>query len=215
MSYRVLVADDHPLMRTALRQTIAQALGDSEVIEAARFEQISPLLETVETTDLIILDLHMPGMNGFIGLMMLRSAHPAIPVLVVSASEDHATIQRAIDCGASGFVPKSAPNTEIGEAIRAVLDGEIWMPTVEEVVEPGDGDPNQRISSLTPKELRVLAGIAEGKLNKQIAYEMSIAEKTVKAHVTTILRKLGVLSRTQAAVIASQLALIAPPPPVE
>lgn len=213
MSYRVLVADDHPLMRTALRQTIAQALGDAQVAEAARFEQIAPQLEGPDPTDLIILDLHMPGMSGFIGLMMLRSEHPAIPVLVVSASEDHATIQRAIDCGASGFVPKSAPNTEIGEAIRAVLDGDIWMPTVEEVAEPGEAEP--RIASLTPKELRVLAGIAEGKLNKQIAYEMAISEKTVKAHVTTILRKLGVLTRTQAAVIASQLALTAPPPAVE
>ena len=213
MSYRVLVADDHPLMRTALRQTIAQALGAAEVAEAARFEQIAPQLEGPDPTDLIILDLHMPGMSGFIGLMMLRSEHPAIPVLVVSASEDHATIQRAIDCGASGFVPKSAPNTEIGEAIRAVLDGDIWMPTVEEVAEPGESEP--RIASLTPKELRVLAGIAEGKLNKQIAYEMAISEKTVKAHVTTILRKLGVLTRTQAAVIASQLALTAPPPAVE
>jgi len=213
MSYRVLVADDHPLMRTALRQTIAQALGDAEVPEAARFEQIGPAIERSEGIDLIVLDLHMPGMNGFIGLMMLRSEHPAIPVLVVSASEDHATIQRAIDCGASGFVPKSAPNTEIGDAIRAVLDGEIWMPAIEEVVDSGDALPAQRIAGMTPKELRVLAGIAEGKLNKQIAYEMNIAEKTVKAHVTTILRKLGVLSRTQAAVIASQLALA--PPPVE
>ncbi len=202
-------------MRTALRQTIAQALGEAEVAEAARFEQIGPLLEGPEQTDLIILDLHMPGMSGFIGLMMLRSDHPAIPVLVVSASEDHGTIQRAIDCGASGFVPKSAPNTEIGEAIRAVLDGDIWMPTVEEVASPGDPEPDQRIASMTPKELRVLAGIAEGKLNKQIAYEMAISEKTVKAHVTTILRKLGVLTRTQAAVIASQLALTAPPPSVE
>lgn len=215
MSYRVLVADDHPLMRTALLQTIAQALGEAEVAEAARFEQIGPLLEGPEQTDLIILDLHMPGMSGFIGLMMLRSDHPAIPVLVVSASEDHGTIQRAIDCGASGFVPKSAPNTEIGEAIRAVLDGDIWMPTVEEVAAPGDPEPDQRIASMTPKELRVLAGIAAGKLNKQIAYEMAISEKTVKAHVTTILRKLGVLTRTQAAVIASQLALTAPPPSVE
>lgn len=215
MSYRVLVADDHPLMRTALRQTIAQALGEAEVAEAARFEQIAPQLAGPEPTDIIVLDLHMPGMNGFIGLMMLRAEHPAIPVLVVSASEDHATIQRAIDCGASGFVPKSAPNTEIGEAIRAVLDGEIWIPTVAALDEPGEADPERRIGSLTPKELRVLAGIAEGKLNKQIAYEMTISEKTVKAHVTTILRKLGVLSRTQAAVVASQLALTAPPPAVE
>jgi len=213
MSLRVLVADDHPLMRTALRQTVAQALDGATVLEAARFEQIAPVLADPSGVDLIVLDLHMPGMSGLIGLMTLRAEHPAIPVLVVSASEDPATIRRAIDCGASGFVPKSAPNTDIAEALNAVLDGEIWLPAADAAAEGGDAPPIRRIASLTPKELRVLAGIAEGKLNKQIAYEMNIAEKTVKAHVTEILRKLGVVSRTSAAVIASQLAL--GPPPVE
>ena len=215
MALRILVADDHPLMRTALRQTVAQALDGAEIVEASRFEQIAPLLTAGEGAsgqgaDIILLDLHMPGMSGFIGLMLLRAEHPAIPVLVVSASEDEATIQRALDCGASGFVPKSAPNTQIAEAIRAVLDGAIWMPDIG----GGDGGPSlaQRAASLTPQQLRVLAGIAEGKLNKQIAFEMNVAETTVKAHITTILRKLGVLTRTQAALVANQLALTPPTP---
>lgn len=210
MPLTILVADDHPLMRSALRQTITLAFDDVSVIEAARFDQIEPLLVEADAVDLIVLDLHMPGMSGFIGLMTLRADHAGIPVLVVSASEEPATIQRAIDCGASGFVPKSAPNAALAEAVQAVLDGEIWMPPAADVPEDG-APPVQRIASLTPKELRVLAGIAGGKLNKQIAFELDVTEKTVKAHVTTILRKLGVHSRTQAAVLASQLALTAPP----
>lgn len=211
MSLRILIADDHPLMRSALRQAVTLALPDVMVAEAARYEQIGPALAAADGADLVVLDLHMPGMSGFIGLMELRSEHPGIPVLVVSASEDHGTIRRAIDCGASGFVPKSAPNSAIAEALRAVLDGEIWMPPIDEREEPGSA-PLHRAATLTPKELRVLAGIAAGKLNKQIAYDLDVTEKTVKAHVTTILRKLGCHSRTQAAVFASQLALTPPPP---
>ncbi|MCG5241202.1 response regulator [Azospirillum doebereinerae] len=215
MSHRILIADDHPLMRTALTQTIGQAMAGAEILEVSRFDQIKPMLESGEAADIILLDLHMPGMSGLIGLMMLRAEHPAIPVIVVSASEDPVTVQRAIDYGASGFVPKSAPNTQIIEAIHAVLDGELWLPEIRGL-EADAPDPAQRAATLTPQQLRVLAGIAEGKLNKQIAYEMNVAETTVKAHVTTILRKLGVLTRTQAAVLASQLALApAPPPPVE
>ncbi|AWK85727.1 response regulator [Azospirillum thermophilum] len=215
MPYRILIADDHPLMRTALSQTIGQALPGSEILEAARFDQIKPVLDSGDGVDIILLDLHMPGMSGLIGLMMLRSEHPAIPVIVVSASEDAVTVQRAIDYGASGFVPKSAPNSQIVEAIRAVLDGELWVPAIPATTESDVPDLAQRAATLTPQQLRVLAGIAEGKLNKQIAYEMNVAETTVKAHVTTILRKLGVLTRTQAAVLASQMALAPPPPPVE
>ena len=162
--------------------------------------------------DLILLDLHMPGMSGFIGLMMLRSAHPAIPVVVVSAAEDPATIQRAIDYGASGFVPKSAPIGQVGEAIGAVLDGQIWLPASLSV-DDAEAAMAKRVVNLTPQQMRVFAGIAEGKLNKQIAYEMSISEQTVKDHVSVILRKLGASNRTQAILLASQLALRPPPPP--
>jgi DNA-binding NarL/FixJ family response regulator len=130
-----------------------------------------------------------------------------VPVIVVSAMEDATTIQRAMDYGASGFVPKSAPITHIGEAIKTVMDGNVWLPSTTGPAVPGDGDMAARVAGLTPQQLRVLAGIAEGKLNKQIAYEMGVVETTVKAHVTVILRRLGVVSRTQAAIVASKLAL--------
>ena len=147
----------------------------------------------------MLLDLHMPGMSGFIGLMMLRSEHPAIPVIVVSAAEDAATVQRSLDYGASGFVPKSAPLGQVAEAIRAVLDGEVWLPARrrDRRRRRRRRSPSARVN-LTPQQLRVLLGIAEGKLNKQIAWDMAIAEQTVKDHVTVILRKLGASNRTQA-----------------
>lgn len=210
MAIRVLVADDHPLMRAALCQSVTGTLPDLSTVEASSFGEVEEALRRDAGIDAILLDLHMPGMNGLIGLALLRNEHPAIPVIVVSASEDAATIHRSMEYGASGFVPKSAPITHIGEAIRAVLNGAVWLPTggTPAASTPAtDADMAARVAGLTPQQLRVLAGIAEGKLNKQIAYEMGVVETTVKAHVTVILRRLGVVSRTQAAIVASKLAL--------
>ena len=212
MPQRVLIADDHPLMRAALKQAVGRAFEGCELPEAASYDELRALLDEGDEPDLILLDLHMPGMSGFIGLMMLRSAHPAIPVVVVSAAEDPATIQRSIDYGASGFVPKSAPIGQVGEAIQAVLDGQIWVPDTAGM-DDAEAEIAERVVNLTPQQMRVFAGIAEGKLNKQIAWEMSISEQTVKDLVSAILRKLGANNRTQAILLASQLALKAPPPP--
>ncbi|MFV3130603.1 response regulator [Niveispirillum sp. KHB5.9] len=211
MAIRVLVADDHPLMRAALCQSVTGNVPDLSTVEASCFSEVEDALKREPGIDTILLDLHMPGMNGLIGLALLRNEYPSIPIIVVSASEDAATIHRAMEYGAAGFVPKSAPITHIGEAIRAVLDGAVWLPRVgtgSGTVAPApDADMAARVAGLTPQQLRVLAGIAEGKLNKQIAYEMGVVETTVKAHVTVILRRLGVVSRTQAAIVASKLAL--------
>jgi DNA-binding NarL/FixJ family response regulator len=209
MPQRVLIADDHPLMRAALKQAVGRAFPGCELPEAATYDELRALLAEAEP-DLVLLDLHMPGMSGFIGLMMLRSAHPAVPVVVVSAAEDPATIQRSIDYGASGFVPKSAPIGQVGEAIQAVLDGQVWVPEAAGV-DDAEAAMAERVVNLTPQQMRVFAGIAEGKLNKQIAWEMAISEQTVKDHVSVILRKLGANNRTQAILLASQLALRAPP----
>ncbi|EWY42158.1 LuxR family transcriptional regulator [Skermanella stibiiresistens SB22] len=214
-AYRILIADDHPLMRAALRQAVAQTLPDAELIEAGGFSQV---METTaarhDGIDLILLDLHMPGMNGFIGLFLLRGEHPAIPIIVVSALEDTVTIQRSLEYGASGFVPKSAPIETIAKALHTVLDGGDWFPEMEGASPPVANPPEpgfaDRIASLTPQQLRVLAGITSGKLNKQIAYEMSVSEATVKAHVTVILRKLGLHSRTQVIIAAGRLVVEAP-----
>nr|WP_207478659.1 response regulator transcription factor [Arenibaculum pallidiluteum] len=204
MACRVLIADDHPLMRAALRQAVDQSVEAPEIVEAADFDQVGAALTTGPGADVVLLDLNMPGASGLVGLAMLRAEHPATPVIVVSATEDAATIHRAMEFGASGFVPKSAPIAQIGDAIRAVLDGEIWSPPLSATPEE-DIQLAERVASLTPQQLRVLAGIVAGKLNKQIAYEMNVAEATVKGHITVILRRLGVVTRTQAAVIASRL----------
>jgi DNA-binding NarL/FixJ family response regulator len=209
MPQRVLIADDHPLMRAALKQAVGLAFAGCELPEAATYDDLRAQLDAGDEPDLILLDLHMPGMSGFIGLMMLRSAHPAIPVIVVSASEDPVTIQRSLDYGASGFVPKSAPIGRVGEAIRAVLDGQMWVPEGAGIDE-AEAAMAERVVNLTPQQMRVFAGIAEGKLNKQIAWEMTISEQTVKDHVSVILRKLGASNRTQAILLASQLALRPP-----
>jgi DNA-binding NarL/FixJ family response regulator len=196
-------------MRAALKQAVGLAFAGCELPEAATYDDLRAQLDAGDEPDLILLDLHMPGMSGFIGLMMLRSAHPAIPVIVVSASEDPVTIQRSLDYGASGFVPKSAPIGRVGEAIRAVLDGQMWVPEGAGIDE-AEAAMAERVVNLTPQQMRVFAGIAEGKLNKQIAWEMTISEQTVKDHVSVILRKLGASNRTQAILLASQLALRPP-----
>jgi DNA-binding NarL/FixJ family response regulator len=212
----ILIADDHPLMRAALRQTVAQALPGALILEAGGFDPAMEAIESVSgAVDLILLDLHMPGMNGFIGLFLMRGQYPAIPVVIVSALEDPATVHRALGYGASGFVPKSAPVERIAEALRTVLDGGDWFPdhgddmhdASEEQVEP---DFAARVATLTPQQLRVLAGITAGKLNKQIAFEMAVSEATVKAHVTVILRKLGLYSRTQVIIAAGRLVVETP-----
>ena len=168
-----------------------------------------------EPADLILLDLHMPGMNGFIGLFLMRGQYPAIPVVIVSALEDPATVHRALGYGASGFVPKSAPVERIAEALRTVLDGGDWFPELGDGVEDAPEEQDEpdfaaRVATLTPQQLRVLAGITAGKLNKQIAFEMAVSEATVKAHVTVILRKLGLYSRTQVIIAAGRLVVEAP-----
>ncbi|MGF7206949.1 DNA-binding NarL/FixJ family response regulator [Skermanella aerolata] len=212
----ILIADDHPLMRAALRQTVAQAFPGALILEAGAFDPAMEAIESVSgAVDLILLDLHMPGMNGFIGLFLMRGQYPAIPVVIVSALEDPATVHRALGYGASGFVPKSAPVERIAEALRTVLDGGNWFPELGDGFEDAPEEQDEpdfaaRVATLTPQQLRVLAGITAGKLNKQIAFEMAVSEATVKAHVTVILRKLGLYSRTQVIIAAGRL-VVEPP----
>jgi DNA-binding NarL/FixJ family response regulator len=202
---RILIADDHPMVRSALKQAIVGAAGaDFEVLEAASLASVRECLAAVPV-DLILLDLNMPGMDSILSLSPLRSDFPAVPILVVSATEDARVVAQAMEFGAAGFLPKSAPFGDIAEAVKAVLAGELWFPEGSEPnVDSLDQDLVARIAELTPQQRRVFLMVAHGKSNKEIAFELNIQEGTVKAHVSQILLKLGVNSRTEAALVAGR-----------
>ncbi len=191
-SIRILIADDHPMVRSALRQAIAGDGDDAyEVIEAASLASVRECL-AAGCIDLVLLDLNMPGMDSTLSLSSLRSEFPAVPILVVSATEEGRVIAQAMEFGAAGFLPKSAPFSAISEAVRAVLAGELWFPDGSEpIVDSLDQVLVARITELTPQQRRVFAMVAHGKSNKEIAFELKIQEGTVKAHVSQILMKLG------------------------
>lgn len=206
---RIVIADDHPLFRGALRQAVVHVLDGVEVTEVGSLEALSRTLAESTETDLILLDLTMPGVQGFSGLLFLRADHPEIPVIVVSANDDPSVIRRCIEFGALGFLPKTAETEQMGEAIRAVLGGSVWTPPGVDLAAPVDAeiaDMVRRLSTLTPQQVRVLMMLSEGLLNKQIAYELGVSEATVKAHVSAILTKLNVDSRTQAVIAAAKIA---------
>jgi len=207
-NYRLLIADDHPLFRGALREAVAGMVERADIVEAGTFEEMSKLLEESDEVDLILLDLAMPGVRGFSGLMFLRAQHPSVPVLVVSANDDPSVIRRCMDFGASGFMPKTLGIDEMRQAIKKVLGGGVWTPPDVDLTGGADAESAAlmaRLSSLTPQQVRVLMMLSEGMLNKQIAYELSVSEATVKAHVSAILQKLGVDSRTQAVIAAAKI----------
>ena len=206
----VLIADDHPLFREALRGAVLRALPDATLREADSVSALLALVEAEPDADLLLLDLTMPGAQGFSALVHLRGHCPQLPVMVVSAREDPATMRRALDHGAVGFLPKSADSATLSEAIDAVLAGDRWAPAAAAQAPAAEADEQaaaQRVRELTPQQFRVLQMLGEGLLNKQIAYELGVSEATVKAHMTAVLRKLGASNRTQAVLIAGRLAL--------
>ncbi len=215
-TYEILIADDHPLFRSALRQALTLGLGpDVRLVEVASIAELETRLTEKADWDLVLLDLNMPGAYGFSGLVLLRGQYPQIPVVMVSAQEEAAVVVRSREFGASGFIPKSSSLEVIQQAVRTVLDGEVWWPPQAfEAVSVSDEAKaaSAGLSSLTPQQFRVLTMVCEGLLNKQIAYEnkqiayeLSVSEATIKAHVTAIFRKLGVRTRTQAALLLQQL----------
>ncbi|PHZ85205.1 response regulator [Paremcibacter congregatus] len=206
---RVLIADDHPLFRAALRQAVTKLDKNIEIIEVSNLEQAQATLAAISDIKLVLLDLHMSDSHGFSGLIMIRQEYPALPVIVVSASEDLNVMQKAMGHGASGFIPKSTDLAVIGAAINSVFDGDVWLPegAAEKfaIQSEQDRETARRLASLTPAQFKVLMGLIQGLLNKQIAYNMDISEATVKAHVTAIFRKLNVNTRTQAVIFAQSL----------
>lgn len=210
--HKVIVADDHPLFREALGLALQQALGGVEIVQAGNMAELEAVSREHETADLMLLDLHMPGVQGFSALIYLRAHHPELPVCVISANDNPTVIRRAMDHGAAAFIHKSASVTEMRQVLEAVLAGDIWQPEESRIqATAGDElDVAERIGELTPQQFRVLMMVAEGLLNKQIAYDLEISEATVKAHMTAIFRKLGVTNRTQAVLMAKRLAVDPP-----
>ncbi|MGX7743852.1 response regulator transcription factor [Rhodopseudomonas parapalustris] len=207
-STHLIIADDHPLFRDALRLAVASVVSTAKIGEVGSFEDLTAMLEREGDVDLVLLDLKMPGISGFSGLIYLRAQYPAIPVVVVSASDDVETIRRSLDFGASGFVPKRFGVEKLGEAILRVLDGDVWVPPDVDLSAASDPETSKlrdRLVTLTPQQVRVLMMLSEGLLNKQIAYELGVSEATIKAHVSAILQKLGVESRTQAVIAAAKI----------
>ena len=207
----ILIVDDRPLFRHALIKAVRYSLPQAQIHETAAVNELYERLENGPEPDLVLLDLNLPGASGFSALVHVRAQYPSIPIIVVSAHEEASIIQRSIAHGAMGYIPKSAHPSHIGEAIRQVLEGEIWLPpnlAANVNFDPRAADETalaERIQSLTPQQFRVLMMVAEGLLNKQIAYELDVSEATIKAHVTVIFRKLGVQNRTQAVLAINAL----------
>jgi DNA-binding NarL/FixJ family response regulator len=210
---RVLIADDHPLFRDAIRGVVAQVFADAgwefSCVEAATVGEVMRIAESEEELDVLLLDLYMPGAHGLSQLVALRSKLPSTPIIVLSSISDPETVQQCITCGAAGFVPKSSSKELIAVALKTVFDGGVYIPQsiapsqevapLQPVVRRHAGDEDN--GPLTGRQVAVLELVASGKSNKQIAWELSISETTVKAHMTAILRKLGVTSRAQAIVL--------------
>ncbi len=206
---RFLIIDDHPLFREALQSAIALAFSDAQSVEARSIDEALKALADDPVFDLALLDLNMPGTRGFEGLAELRTQYPRLPVVVVSGHEEARIISEALSYGVAGYIPKSAKKADLAAAITAVMSGEIYVPAGYDAPQNGQDHSKSvllaKLSSLTPQQLRVLQMLKQGLLNKQIAYELKVGETTIKAHVSEILRKLNVFSRTQAVIEVAKL----------
>ncbi|WP_082627079.1 response regulator transcription factor [Colwellia sp. TT2012] len=206
---KIIIADDHPLFRQALLGTLKAKLTYTTWLEAETIEELEQQLTAHNDSDLLLLDLNIPGAHGFNTLIHVRNHFPQIPVVIVSAHEDHDTINKSMEYGAAGFIPKSTPVNDIYAAIVAVLSGNIWLPASFEQTQGNNSKSNvaERVASLTQQQYRILMMFAQGMLNKQIAYDLNVSEATIKAHATAIFRKLDVRNRTQAVITIAQLDL--------
>ncbi|MGY2044290.1 response regulator [Pseudomonas pergaminensis] len=212
--YKILIADDHPLFREAIHNVISDGFPGSDVMETADLDSVLALTQEHDDLDLILLDLNMPGMHGLNGLINLRNESPTIPVVIVSAEQDKQIVLQAITYGAVGFITKSSPRLQMTEAIQQILNGNVYLPpdiirtqrnTGQRRMNDSPGFAPELLQALTRKQLLVLERMTKGESNKQIAYTLEIAETTVKAHVSAILRKLNVHNRVQAILSAGDI----------
>lgn len=201
---RIVIADDHPLFRAALTTALIRVAPQAGIEETASLAGARAALST-GLVDLLLLDLKLSDSEGFAGLASIRADFPAAPVAIVSASEDEATVRRALAFGAAGFIPKSATLASMVEALTSILSGDVWAPVLTQA--PPVESMEARIASLTPSQLKILIGLQHGRLNKQIAFDLGVTEATIKAHLTGVFRKLGVHNRTQAVIAAQALTI--------
>ena len=201
-----LIVDDHPMVRSALETTLKSKYPDSTVHQAGSLAEAEGTLAANASVGIVLLDLNIPGANGVDGLSTLRRQFPRVPVLVVSGFDGQRYQSEARAAGAAGFVSKAADTEQMLAAIAAVLDGDSFWEAMEESAEDDEtAGLSEKLATLTPQQMRVLELLGQGMLNKQIAHELDIVESTVKAHVSAILRKLNVYSRTQAVLLAEKL----------
>ncbi len=208
---QILILDDHPMFRDAVRSAVQMALPDAKVVEAGSIDAACEAIRQQPGIDILLLDLVLPGISGFDGLILIRTQFPQLPIVVVSSLDDPRIAAEAIRLGAAGFVPKSASKTILAEALTEVINGSLYIPSpLAQAIrgmraKAADQDIAARIAELTPSQIRVLQLIRQGMYNKQIAHELRVSETTVKAHITEILRKLKVMSRTQIVIETAHL----------
>lgn len=204
-----LIVDDHPLFCEALSMTLKAAVKVDRLLTTGRLDEAIALLDEATQPDVILLDLNLPDVNGLDGLLRLKRVAPQVPIIIVSSLAENRIVASALRAGAAGFVPKHSQRDVFTRAFAEIWAGKVYLP--RDYIPPAENDGEtvsegdaaiQRLAQLTPQQARILHCICEGKLNKQIAYDLSIAEATVKAHITAIMRKLGVHSRTQAVLMA-------------
>ena len=207
----LVIADDHPLFRSALSGALRAEMQGIVIVESHDLDSTIQCLANVSDLDLLLLDLNMPGSGELYGLIRIRKDFPEVPVAVISGREDSVMVAKVIDAGALGFIPKTSEPSTYVQAIHAILAGDIWLPEDLKLKVANQPKPDlsmqNKVAELTPQQYKVLCYLHEGLLNKQIAYELSISEATVKAHITAIFRKLEINNRTQAVLVASDLKL--------
>ncbi|GBF57063.1 transcriptional regulatory protein DesR [Candidatus Phycosocius bacilliformis] len=206
MGRTILIADDHPLFRQALAMAAGQVAGDARLVESATLASALAEAQAADDLALILLDLKMPGAEGFSGVALLHAQKPQVPILVVSSEAGAGTAQNALRFGAVGFIGKDSDLSVIETAIGDALAGKRLSPPSDPLLDPVAA----QIASLTPTQLKVMLGVMQGRLNKQIAHDLGLSEATVKAHMTAILKKLDVQNRTQAVLAAKALGLTPP-----
>jgi DNA-binding NarL/FixJ family response regulator len=209
---KFLIADDHPLFRDAMVGALKPLFIMSEMIQSDSLDSTLQALSLHPDTDLVLLDLHMPGCENFYGITRVSEDYPHIPIAVVSASDSVEVVSRVMGFGAKGFIPKSTSTQQIAQALQSIMAGNSWLPQgMSEKISAVDDEyigVAQKVAELTPKQFQVLKLLQDGLLNKQIGYNLNITEATVKAHISAIFRKLDVNTRTQAVLFLKQLELV-------